>query len=160
MVCSPFFFNLPSWLPQSQSGPLTTLAPGKLPLASSFTLSFLFCTFTLRAEKQFNNHFYLSEERLYIADSFRSKAYYRGCKRHSTFTGPKYLCSLPLGNWQYFYWTDSFFTSHGTRTGVFSIEWHHMLFWSNAHITALILFTCHICIEVNHFSYKVLRFDK
>ena len=144
MVCSPFFFNLPSWLPQSQSGPLTTLAPGKLPLASSFTLSFLFCTFTLRAEKQFNNHFYLSEERLYIADSFRSKAYYRGCKRHSTFTGPKYLCSLPLGNWQYFYWTNSFFYQ----------SWHKDRCLEHRMTSYVILKQCtHNCFDLVYVSY-------
>lgn len=42
----------PSWLPQSQSGPLTTLAPVKFPFTSNFTLSLLFCIFTLQVWKK------------------------------------------------------------------------------------------------------------
>ena len=36
----------------------------------------------------------------------------------------KKVCSLPIfRNFNYFYWTDTFFTCNRSRTGVFRIDW-------------------------------------
>jgi len=46
-------------------------------------------------------------------------------QRQSTFTGPILFCSLS-SNIEFqilLYWTNTFFTSHGSRTGVFHIDW-------------------------------------
>jgi len=43
--------------------------------------------------------------------------------RKRFFTGPqKYLVFGLLWSFNYFYWTNIFFTSHGIRTGVFHID--------------------------------------